>query len=163
ECQWTDWIDVSYPKSSDRNGGDYETFENIVKSDPSWVCEKVENISCRAKKFPHIPFEDLGQEVECSVERGLICNNSDQKIGGIIPMPVCLNYEIRVCCSWYGPTCTPGTTTSTTTTSTVPTPTPTTTTSTTTPPPSTTSTPKTTTSVPTPSTPTPTTISTTPT
>ncbi|NXI97016.1 MUC2 protein, partial [Psophia crepitans] len=98
ECIWTDWIDVSYPDSSDRNSGDYETFENIVKNDPSWVCAKVENISCRAEKFPDIPIEDLGQKVECNVDTGLTCNNKDQPIGGIIPMPVCLNYEISVCC-----------------------------------------------------------------
>ncbi|NXK29711.1 MUC5A protein, partial [Arenaria interpres] len=98
-CQWTDWIDVSYPNASDRNSGDYETFENIKKKYPFWVCEKVENISCRAEKFPQVPIEDLGQKLECSVSTGLICNNRDQTIGGTIPMPVCLNYEISVCCT----------------------------------------------------------------
>ncbi|NXJ02907.1 MUC2 protein, partial [Psophia crepitans] len=105
ECIWTDWIDVSYPDSSDRNSGDYETFENIVKNDPSWVCAKVENISCRAEKFPDIPIEDLGQKVECNVDTGLTCNNKDQPIGGIIPMPICLNYEISVCCVPDRPEC----------------------------------------------------------
>ncbi|GAB0190061.1 mucin-2 [Grus japonensis] len=81
ECIWTDWIDVSYPDSSDRNSGDYETFENIQKNDPSWDCVKVENISCRAEKFPDIPIADLGQKVECNVNTGLTCNNSDQLIG----------------------------------------------------------------------------------
>ncbi|NWX80585.1 MUC5A protein, partial [Alca torda] len=106
-CEWTDWIDVSYPDSSDRNSGDYETFENILKNDPSWVCAKVENISCRAQKFPDIALEDLGQKVECSVDRGLICNNSDQRPGGMIQMPVCLNYEISVCCVPNLPECFP--------------------------------------------------------
>ncbi|XP_052666587.1 mucin-2 [Harpia harpyja] len=115
DCIWTDWIDVSYPNSSDRNSGDYETFENILKNDSSWVCAKAENISCRAQKFPHIPIADLGQKVECSVNTGLICNNSDQVIGGIIPMPVCLNYEISVCCIPNIPQCITSTTTSTTT------------------------------------------------
>ncbi|XP_049676669.1 mucin-2 isoform X14 [Accipiter gentilis] len=115
DCIWTDWIDVSYPNSSDRNSGDYETFENILKNDSSWVCAKAENISCRAEKFPHIPIADLGQKVECSVNTGLICNNSDQVIGGIIPMPVCLNYEISVCCIPNIPQCITSTTTSTTT------------------------------------------------
>ncbi|XP_040985275.1 mucin-2 [Aquila chrysaetos chrysaetos] len=115
DCIWTDWIDVSYPNSSDRNSGDYETFENILKNDSSWVCAKAENISCRAEQFPHIPIADLGQKVECSVNTGLICNNSDQVIGGIIPMPVCLNYEISVCCIPNIPQCITSTTTSTTT------------------------------------------------
>ncbi|NXV11860.1 MUC5A protein, partial [Cepphus grylle] len=114
-CQWTDWIDVSYPDGSDRNSGDYETFENIVKNDPSWVCAKVEDISCRAEKFPDVAIEDLGQKVECSIDRGLICNNSDQRPGGMIQMPVCLNYEISVCCVPDLPEClsvpTPSTTT----------------------------------------------------
>ncbi|NXU21521.1 MUC2 protein, partial [Pardalotus punctatus] len=117
DCIWTGWIDVSYPNSSDRNSGDYETFENIVKNNPSWVCEKVENISCRAAKFPTTPIADLGQKVECDVDVGLICNNKDQQIGGIIPMPVCLNYEINVCCTPNNPECLPTSTTMSTTTS----------------------------------------------
>ncbi|NWV15890.1 MUC5A protein, partial [Ptilonorhynchus violaceus] len=117
ECGWTDWIDVSYPDSSDRNGGDYETFENIANVNSSWVCAKVENISCRAEKFPDTPIADLGQIVECDVNVGLICNNKDQQIGGIIPMPVCLNYEISVCCTPNRPECLPIPTTTSTTTS----------------------------------------------
>ncbi|NWX25070.1 MUC2 protein, partial [Aegotheles bennettii] len=107
DCVWTDWIDVSYPNSSDRNSGDYETFENIQKKNSSWVCAKAENISCRATKFPDIPIANLGQKVECDVNTGLVCNNSDQVIGGIIPMPVCLNYEISVCCVPNIPECFP--------------------------------------------------------
>ncbi|NWU48417.1 MUC2 protein, partial [Dromas ardeola] len=113
-CKWTGWMDVSYPNGSDRNSGDYETFENILKKDPSWVCAKVENISCRAERFPHVPIEDLGQKVECSVDRGLICNNSDQRPGGMIQMPVCLNYQINICCVPDLPWCFPSTTPSTT-------------------------------------------------
>ncbi|NXR05557.1 MUC2 protein, partial [Sagittarius serpentarius] len=113
-CIWTDWIDVSYPDSSDRNSGDYETFENILKNDSSWVCAKAENISCRATQFPDIPIADLGQNVQCDVNTGLICNNSDQVVGGIIPMPVCLNYEISVCCVPNIPECITSTTVSTT-------------------------------------------------
>ncbi|NXL12796.1 MUC2 protein, partial [Mesembrinibis cayennensis] len=112
---WTDWIDVSYPNSSDKNSGDYETFENILMKNPLWVCAKAENISCRAEKFPDIPIADLGQKVECNVNTGLICNNSDQHIGGTIPMPSCLNYEISVCCIPNIPECLPTTTVSTTT------------------------------------------------
>ncbi|NXU54486.1 MUC5B protein, partial [Turnix velox] len=123
-CEWTDWIDVSYPNGSDRNSGDYETFENILIKNPNWVCAKVDNISCRAEKFPHIPIENLGQVVECSVDKGLICNNKDQPIGSVIPMPVCFNYEISVCC--VPPHCLPSSPTTT------PTQTPTSTTSSTT-------------------------------
>ncbi|NXO31330.1 MUC2 protein, partial [Cisticola juncidis] len=165
ECVWTDWIDMTYPDASDRNSGDYETFENIWKNNPSWECAKVENISCRAQKFPNTPIADLGQKVQCDVNVGLICNNKDQQLGGIIPMPVCLNYEISVCCTPNKPECLPppsttsttSTTASSTTSSVTPpisttsptptegetssstTPTPTTTTTTTTMPPSTTS------------------------
>ncbi|XP_075568552.1 mucin-2 [Pelecanus crispus] len=114
-CVWTDWIDVSYPNSSDRNSGDYETFGNILKNNPSWVCVKAVDISCRAQKFPYIPLANLGQKVQCNVNTGLICNNRDQVTGGIIPMPVCLNYEIRVCCLPDTLDCTRSTTTSTTT------------------------------------------------
>ncbi|NWX62272.1 MUC2 protein, partial [Promerops cafer] len=174
DCIWSDWIDVTYPDGSDRNGGDYETFENIWKKYPSWECVKVENISCRAEKFPSTSIADLGQKVECNVNVGLICNNKDQQIGGIIPMPVCLNYEISVCCTPNKPECLPSTTSTTISTAssttssvsppistTAPTPTagetsssttPTTTTTTTTTPPSTTttsgSTSQTTTTVP---------------
>ncbi|NXG26744.1 MUC2 protein, partial [Grallaria varia] len=121
DCVWTDWIDVSYPDSSDRNGGDYETFDNIKKHNSSWDCVRAENISCRASKFPDIPIADLGQNVECNVNIGLTCNNSDQQIGGIIPMPVCLNYEISVCCTPNIPECVPTTTQSTTTPTGIPT------------------------------------------
>ncbi|NXP56876.1 MUC5A protein, partial [Heliornis fulica] len=114
ECIWTDWIDVSYPDGSDRNSGDYETFENIKNQNPSWECGRVENISCRAEKFPDIPIENLGQNVKCDVDTGLICNNKDQPIGGIIPMPVCLNYQISVCCVPNIPECISISTTSTT-------------------------------------------------
>ncbi|NXS23153.1 MUC5A protein, partial [Mystacornis crossleyi] len=115
DCVWTDWIDVSYPDGSDRDGGDYETFDNILKHNSTWVCAKAENISCRAQKFPNTSIADLGQKVECNVNVGLICNNKDQQIGGVIPMPVCLNYEISICCTPNKPECLP--TPSTTSTS----------------------------------------------
>ncbi|NWV72471.1 MUC2 protein, partial [Malurus elegans] len=149
DCIWTDWIDVSYPNSSDKNGGDNETFVNIGQKDPNWDCAKIENISCRAEKFPNIPIADLGQKVECDINVGLICNNKDQQIGGIVPMPVCLNYEISVCCTPNRPECLPTPTASTTpstpssTTTSVSTPT-----STTAPPPPPISTTPTTTTMP---------------
>ncbi|NXL55134.1 MUC5A protein, partial [Podilymbus podiceps] len=116
-CIWTDWIDVSYPNSSDRNGGDYETFENIRKYNSTWDCVKADSILCRAEKFPGFSIADLGQKVDCNVNTGLICNNKDQQLGGVVPMPVCLNYKIRVCCIPNIPECIGSSTTSITTTS----------------------------------------------
>ncbi|NXB72907.1 MUC2 protein, partial [Donacobius atricapilla] len=117
DCVWSDWFDVTYPRP-DKNSGDYETFENIWKNYPSWECAKVENISCRAEKFPNTSIADLGQKVQCDVNVGLICNNKDQQLGGIIPMPVCLNYEISVCCTPNRPECLPSPSTTSTTIST---------------------------------------------
>uniref|UniRef100_A0A8C2U6P4 Mucin 2, oligomeric mucus/gel-forming n=1 Tax=Coturnix japonica TaxID=93934 RepID=A0A8C2U6P4_COTJA len=114
DCIWTDWIDVSYPQYGPESGDD-ETFETIQNKIPSWNCTKVENVSCRAEKFPNTPIEDLGQKVECDVNTGLICNNKDQTIGGVIPMPICLNYQIKVCCAPpLSPECTTAITTTTT-------------------------------------------------
>ncbi|NXS03536.1 MUC5A protein, partial [Oxylabes madagascariensis] len=151
DCTWTDWIDVSYPRP-DKDSGDYETFENIWKNNTSWECAKVENISCRAEKFPNTSIADLGQKVECDVNVGLICNNKDQQLGGIIPMPVCLNYEISVCCTPNRPECLPTPSTTSTTTSTA-----SSTTSSVSPPISTTSPTSTTRETPSSTTPTPTT------
>nr|XP_013813134.1 PREDICTED: mucin-2-like [Apteryx mantelli mantelli] len=160
DCIWTDWIDVSYPTVG-AGGGEDESYENIQKHDPSWVCVKAENISCRAKDFPHVPIEDLGQKVECDVDKGLTCKNKDQVAGAVIPF--CLNYEISVCCVPDRPECIPSTTTGSTVPPHVPTTTPTPTpseTPTSTTPYSTTSTTiwQTTTTIPGTPTPTPTTI-----
>ncbi|NXH51038.1 MUC2 protein, partial [Dicaeum eximium] len=119
-CKWSDWFDVTYPDASDKNSGDFETFENIWKNYPDWVCGKAENISCRAEKFPNTSIADLGQKVECNVNVGLICKNQDQLTGGIIPMPTCLNYEVSVCCTPNKPECLPSPSTASTTTSTPP-------------------------------------------
>ncbi|XP_029140043.1 mucin-2 [Protobothrops mucrosquamatus] len=130
--------------------GDNETYENIKLHNVT-ICEKPENISCRAKKFPEVSLEDLKQEVTCNVSTGFICKNEDQ-VPGIIPAKVCLDYEISVLCST--PTTTSTTespTTTITTTPFTPTPTPTpTSTSTTESPTTTTTTPSTPTPTPTP-------------
>ncbi|KAG8536303.1 hypothetical protein GDO81_026667, partial [Engystomops pustulosus] len=126
QCDWSEWFDVSYPKN-EPNGGDFETYENIVKAGLK-VCEgdvTPENISCRAEKYPDVPLNQLGQMVTCDVSTGLICNNKDL-IGF---MPVCYNYEISVyCCRPLPPECY-STTSQTTTSSTTTTVSPTTTTS----------------------------------
>uniref|UniRef100_A0A8C8TQU3 Mucin-2 n=1 Tax=Peromyscus maniculatus bairdii TaxID=230844 RepID=A0A8C8TQU3_PERMB len=90
-CSWTDWIDGSYPRP-DRNSGDFDTFKNL-RSKGYKFCEKPRNVECRAQFFPNTPLEELGQDVICNREEGLICLNKNQ-----LP-PICYNYEIRIeCC-----------------------------------------------------------------
>ncbi|KAM5223979.1 mucin-2 [Hipposideros larvatus] len=144
DCKWTGWKDSGKP-SFTKPGGDFESIEHICG--PGWAA----NISCRASMYPNVPIENLGQTVVCDLSVGLVCKNEDQKPGGMIPQPFCLNYEINVyCCgdcvpttttTTVTPTPTPtitstqtptSTTTTTTTTTETPTPTPTTTTTTTT-------------------------------
>ncbi|XP_051001070.1 LOW QUALITY PROTEIN: mucin-5AC [Acomys russatus] len=91
-CGWTDWIDGSYP-GSDRNSGDFDTFVNL-RSKGYKFCEKPRNVECRAQFFPNTPLKELGQDVTCNREEGLICLNKNQ-----LP-PMCYNYEIRIeCCT----------------------------------------------------------------
>uniref|UniRef100_A0A8C6RRF2 Mucin-2 n=1 Tax=Nannospalax galili TaxID=1026970 RepID=A0A8C6RRF2_NANGA len=90
-CSWTDWMDGSYP-GPDRNSGDFDTFVNL-RSKGYKFCEKPKNVQCRAQFFPNIPLDELGQDVTCSPEVGLICLNKNQ-----LP-PVCYNYQISIeCC-----------------------------------------------------------------
>ncbi|GAB1292920.1 Mucin 5, subtypes A and C, tracheobronchial/gastric [Apodemus speciosus] len=91
-CHWTDWIDGSYPGPS-RNSGDFDTFVNL-RSKGYKFCEKPRNVECRAQFFPNTPLEELGQDVICNREEGLLCLNKNQ-----LP-PICYNYEIRIeCCT----------------------------------------------------------------
>ncbi|CAH6793372.1 Muc5ac [Phodopus roborovskii] len=91
-CSWTDWMDGSYP-GPDRNSGDFDTFVNL-RSKGYKFCEKPQNVECRAQFFPNTPLEELGQNVTCNREEGLICLNKNQ-----LP-PICYNYEIRIeCCT----------------------------------------------------------------
>ncbi|XP_014651215.1 PREDICTED: mucin-5AC [Ceratotherium simum simum] len=90
-CNWTQWIDGSYPGPG-RNSGDFDTLQNL-RSKGYKFCEKPSNVQCRAESFPDIPLEELGQDVICNTEVGLLCLNKDQ-----LP-PICYNYEIRIeCC-----------------------------------------------------------------
>ncbi|XP_012888811.1 PREDICTED: mucin-5AC [Dipodomys ordii] len=89
-CEWTQWMDGSYPKP-DRNSGDFDTFENL-RSQGFQFCERPQQVDCRAQFFPNTPLAELGQDVTCSLEQGLICLNKNQ-----LP-PICYNYEIRVKC-----------------------------------------------------------------
>ncbi|KAM5248548.1 mucin-5AC [Ctenodactylus gundi] len=92
-CSWTQWIDGSYPEP-DRDSGDFDTFANL-RAKGYKFCESPRNVECRAQFFPNTPLAELGQQVTCNREEGLICLNKDQ-----LP-PICYNYEIRIeCCHW---------------------------------------------------------------
>uniref|UniRef100_A0A8C4TAB5 Mucin-5AC n=1 Tax=Erpetoichthys calabaricus TaxID=27687 RepID=A0A8C4TAB5_ERPCA len=92
-CSWSQWIDINLPSSGPDNG-DNETLEDIRKAGIH-ICEKPEDIECRAAHFQNTPIKDLQQKIQCEPSVGLICKNKDQDIP-----PVCFNYEIRVkCCS----------------------------------------------------------------
>ncbi|KAK7801681.1 hypothetical protein U0070_013175 [Myodes glareolus] len=91
-CSWTDWIDGSYPGPG-RNSGDFDSFLNL-RAKGYKFCEKPQNVECRAQFFPNTPLEELGQDITCNREEGLICLNKNQ-----LP-PICYNYEIRIqCCT----------------------------------------------------------------
>ncbi|XP_041522468.1 mucin-5AC [Microtus oregoni] len=91
-CSWTDWIDGSYPGPG-RNSGDFDSFLNL-RARGYKFCENPQNVECRAQFFPNTPLEELGQDVTCNREEGLICLNKNQ-----LP-PICYNYEIRIqCCT----------------------------------------------------------------
>nr|XP_023510581.1 mucin-2 [Equus caballus] len=153
DCEWTGWLDSDKPTFTS-TGGDIEPIGDVCGR--GWVA----NISCRAHMYPNDSIEQLEQTVVCNTSVGLVCKNQDQKPGGVIPMPYCLNYEINVyCCGLCLSTPCPTTpetstrtttiTTTTTTETTTPTPTTTTTTETTTPTPTITTTTETTTPTPT--------------
>uniref|UniRef100_A0A8D0GA20 Mucin-5AC n=1 Tax=Sphenodon punctatus TaxID=8508 RepID=A0A8D0GA20_SPHPU len=96
KCQWTQWFDVHKP-SSDRQGGDLETYENIEAAGEK-LCKKPQNIECRAENYPEQSIDQLEQKVQCNVDLGLICKNQDQS--GKFKM--CYNYQIKVyCCDDY--------------------------------------------------------------
>ncbi|XP_041966556.1 mucin-2-like isoform X2 [Alosa sapidissima] len=91
-CKWTDWIDNSYPKPGP-NGVEIETLENIT-------CHTYGEVQCRAKKYPTLTIENLGQNVQCGPS-GLTCRNKEKS------NDTCHNYEIRVrCCICLGTTTT---------------------------------------------------------
>ncbi|XP_053094270.1 mucin-5AC-like [Pangasianodon hypophthalmus] len=160
ECSWSDWMDFG-PPTTGANGGEVVPIRRISDTYPK-ICSTPPKVECRAKLYPDLTLSQLGQEVTCNAQDGLICLNENQGL-----QQQCFDYEIRVyCCQlpeWCTTTTPPGTTTTTppTTTTTTTTPSTTTTTTTTTTTPTTTTptstTPETTTTTPTPTTPTPTT------
>ncbi|OCT81798.1 hypothetical protein XELAEV_18024306mg [Xenopus laevis] len=94
KCTWTPWYDVHFPSIASSDG-DFETFENIRAAGNS-ICQKPDNIECRAERFPTKNIAEISQMVTCNVTYGLICKNEDQDWN----FPLCYNYQIRVlCCS----------------------------------------------------------------
>ncbi|OCT83927.1 hypothetical protein XELAEV_18022066mg [Xenopus laevis] len=94
KCTWTPWYDVHFPSIASSDG-DFETFENIRAAGNS-ICQKPDNIECRAERFPTKNIAEIGQMVTCNVTYGLICKNEDQDWN----FPLCYNYQLRVlCCS----------------------------------------------------------------
>ncbi|XP_044538021.1 mucin-5AC [Gracilinanus agilis] len=89
-CEWTPWIDGSYPEP-DIDGGDFDTFKNL-RSKGYRFCDVPTAVQCRAESFPNTPLNELEQNVTCSKTEGLLCLNKDQ-----FP-PICYNYEIRIQC-----------------------------------------------------------------
>ncbi|XP_069919815.1 mucin-5AC isoform X2 [Oryctolagus cuniculus] len=101
-CNWTQWIDGSYPGPG-RDSGDFDTFQNL-RAKGYKFCKTPSNVQCRAQFFPNTPLAELGQDVTCNREEGLICLNKNQ-----LP-PICYNYEIRIQCCQVVDSCRGGTT-----------------------------------------------------
>nr|XP_009942512.1 PREDICTED: mucin-5AC-like [Opisthocomus hoazin] len=93
-CSWSEWFDVDFP-SSGPSQGDFETYQHIRAAGKE-VCQHPKEIECQAEQYPEVAIQQVGQVVQCDVNFGLVCKNSDQT--GKYKM--CLNYRIRVrCCS----------------------------------------------------------------
>ncbi|XP_061263440.1 mucin-5AC isoform X1 [Bos javanicus] len=101
-CNWTEWIDGSYPGSG-RNSGDFDTISNL-RAKGYKFCAEPKDVQCRAESFPDTPLQELGQDVICNKSVGLICRNKDQ-----LP-PICYNYNIRFLCCELVDTCRTNTT-----------------------------------------------------
>ncbi|XP_060232256.1 mucin-5B [Meriones unguiculatus] len=106
-CRWSIWYDENRPEPG-MTGGDFETLENL-RHKGYQVCQTPSAIECRAKDFPSMDLQELGQKVNCNQSWGLKCINSEQS------PPLCHNYELRVLCCDYVP-CSSSTTWSTSTT-----------------------------------------------
>nr|XP_013813221.1 PREDICTED: mucin-5AC-like [Apteryx mantelli mantelli] len=91
-CAWTQWFDVDFPSSGSEEG-DMETFENI-RAAGFQICAKPKDIECRAENYPDTSLENLGQQLQCSLDIGLVCRNEDQ----ISKYPMCFNYQVRLYC-----------------------------------------------------------------
>ncbi|XP_030058321.1 mucin-5B [Microcaecilia unicolor] len=107
QCEWTTWFDVDSP-SPGVPGGDYETYNSLIAAGKP-ICRNPEHIQCRAKNFPDVSIEKIGQVVQCDISFGLVCKNEDQPGWN----KLCYDYEIRLLCcddSAHCKTTTPSTT-----------------------------------------------------
>ncbi|XP_054828890.1 mucin-5B-like isoform X1 [Eublepharis macularius] len=95
QCQWSEWYDVSYPRAGENNG-DYETPDTIRAKGHN-ICKFPDEVECRAEHYTNVKIEDLNQNIQCTKDTGLICNNKDQ-----MP-PICYNYQIKFLCCIYTP------------------------------------------------------------
>ncbi|XP_075402664.1 mucin-5B [Tenrec ecaudatus] len=96
KCEWTDWYDTDFPTSG-VSGGDMETFDNI-RAAGGKICDLPQKIECRAENYPGVSLDQIGQVLNCSLQVGLVCRNSDQQG----PFNMCFNYNVRVlCCDDY--------------------------------------------------------------
>ncbi|XP_038549701.1 mucin-5AC-like [Micropterus salmoides] len=138
-CGWSGWINLGKPTPGP-DGGEDESIQKIISAG-HLVCPAPVEVRCRAVLYPGLSLSQLGQDVTCNTDAGLICINKQQGLE-----QECFDYEIQLkCCGC--PTSPPhSTTVPATTSSTSKTPTPSTTTETTTThPPTPTTTPSTTT------------------
>uniref|UniRef100_A0A8D3AUH1 VWFD domain-containing protein n=1 Tax=Scophthalmus maximus TaxID=52904 RepID=A0A8D3AUH1_SCOMX len=94
-CEWSPWYDSSFPALG-TPGGDNETYEKIRGAGHK-ICNKPSQIQCRAEKFPNVTSDNVGQVVQCNLDKGLTCRNEDQSG----PLALCFNYQVRVLCCDY--------------------------------------------------------------
>ncbi|XP_034018458.1 mucin-5AC-like [Thalassophryne amazonica] len=94
-CEWSLWYDTSFP-TLETPGGDSETYDKIREAGHN-ICDKPSQIQCRAEKFPNVTIENVGQVVQCDLDKGLTCRNEDQSG----PLALCFNYQVRVLCCDY--------------------------------------------------------------
>ncbi|XP_042561395.1 mucin-2-like isoform X2 [Clupea harengus] len=94
-CEWTEWFDVDTPHEIVDD--DDETYENI-KENGKTICDKPEDIRCRAVGYEDSTFEEFisvtSQDVQCNVSFGLLCEQHKQTR----PPKKCYDYEIQVYC-----------------------------------------------------------------
>ncbi|XP_067349506.1 mucin-5AC-like isoform X4 [Channa argus] len=137
-CSWSEWINLGKPTPGP-NGGEEESIQKIISAGYH-ICSNPEEVQCRSVLYPGLSISQVGQDVTCNKDVGLICINKQQGL-----QQECFDYEIKFkCCGCLIPTHSISTTQPPTTTRTT-TPSTTTETTTTQPPTTTTSTPSTTT------------------
>nr|XP_020479289.1 mucin-5B-like [Monopterus albus] len=86
-CQWSPWYDTSFPTLG-TPGGDNETYQRIREAGHK-ICNTPSQIQCKAEKFPNVTIDNVGQVVQCNLDKGLTCRNEDQSG----PLVLCLRKE----------------------------------------------------------------------